>query len=360
MRTKESPSNLKTRLSPSKNQNLAIVELIVEAFLVYYDFLFKFSASDFVPTVLIVLLIVYAGFAVAFYAVESKKIVQDSFQGRFYLYNQTVLSCFLGITFCAVYLASKSLEVIIYFICAIPLAFLVLIVVFHEISQFTVKKFLKWVVKDQIWNKLEEQTKKDFKHAEASIRADNISNAVINACKCIERELKVTIFDPFKEEVKGKGKQVDHFEVLEPFESEDGEDPRQRTYMNFRNYLEDKRHLTLGNIPFFLLNLTDNKIGKNTVLFSKFADFLKQRFKEKYSNVLEISRILFKHDYFSVFGIKISDLRNEAAHPQRESLENEVILTKSDRILSIDNYVELLKVIAVKPNLFKLITDLKE
>ena len=122
-----------------------------------------------------------------------------------------------------------------------------------------------------------------------------------------------------------------------------------------------KRHLTFGNIPFYLLNLTDKKIGTHTELFEKFSYFLQERLGEKYENVIEISKVLFKHDFFTISGIKISDLRNEAAHPQKKIIENGAIVSeRSNEILSINNYITLIKVLAVKPNLLKLIVDLKK
>ena len=93
----------------------------------------------------------------------------------------------------------------------------------------------------------------------------------------------------------------------------------------------------------------------------RFSEFLKERFKEKYSNIIEISRILFNHEFFTISGIKISDLRNEAAHPQKKFDENGgLIPSKSSEILSINNYIKLLKILSVEPNLLKLIIDLKD
>ena len=98
-----------------------------------------------------------------------------------------------------------------------------------------------------------------------------------------------------------------------------------------------------------------------TELSKEFSEYLKDKFQKKYANVIEISKILFNHEFFTISGIKISDLRNEAAHPQKKFNENGGQLPlKSSEILSINNYIKLLKILSVEPNLLKLIIDLKD
>jgi len=276
---------------------------------------------------------------------------------QFYLYSQMMITSFLGILICSIYLALQTGEMMIYITTIVPILFLGLILLIYRITLYEAVKFLKWLIEAEIWQKLEVQTIKDFKQAETSMRNENVINAIINICKGLERELKIAIFQPFKTEVESSQNRKEYFKLLKPFKS-DGSDPRQRTYQNFKNYLKGKRHLTFGNIPFFLLNLTDNKIGRHTVLFDEFSDFLKSLFHEDYEKVIHISKILFNHQFFTVSGIKISDLRNEAAHPQNLTNSPEPT-SRSDRILSSENYLRLLKVMASEPNLLKLIVDLK-
>ena len=361
MKVKRTLKNLKDIFHPNKTENLLILEIIILVILIYYDLLFQFPVDNNIPSYLIALLIIYITILVGFYLFERFKISEFGFQNQFYLYTQTIFSSFIGILFSIAYLLINTNQIFIYIVSLIPLIFLIMIGLFQKISQVQVERFIKrYIIKDEIWNKLDEQTKRDFKHAETSIRTENIPDAIINITKGLERELKLAIFQPFKNEVKKYGLVNEIFQIYKPFKSK-GSDPRYRTFINFKNYIEDKRHLTLGNIPFFLLNLTDKKIGMHTDLFTKFSNFLQEKFKENYSNVLKISKILFNHDYFTVDGIKISDLRNEAAHPQKYTDENgNLIPTKSSEILSIDNYIKLLKILSVEPNLLKFIIDLKD
>jgi len=358
MSFKKSTSNLKNFIDPNKNENLIIFLWIIISIFIYYDALIEFPRSNSLIQFLFFLLFLYVLFFILFYIYERKRIIKIDFQNTFFFFFQIIFTLFTGIILCLVYILINANETIVFVICVIPMIFLITIITIQKIYLVKVEKFLKWMMKDEIWKKIDEQTKRDFKQAESSIRMDNIPNAIINICKGIERELKLAIFQPFKEEVVKNIKNFDYFKILEPFK-EDGSDPRYRTYLNFKNYLEGKRHLTFGNIPFFLLNLTDKKIGKHTILFSRFEKFLQDRFKERYKNVIEISKILFNHDYFTIKGIKISDLRNEAAHPQKYK-NNKDLYNKSEAILSIDNYFTLLKVMVLKPNLLKLIVNLKK
>jgi hypothetical protein len=361
MNVKRSLKNLKNILHPNKTENLLILEVCILAILIYYDVFFEFPIDYNIPIFLITLLSIYILFLVVFYIMQRIKISDFGFQNQFYLFTQTIFSAFFGIIICVAYFFLNTNQTFTYLISLVPLAFLILIVLFQKITQLRIEKFIKrYIIKDEIWNRLDEQTKKDFKHAETSMRAENIPNAIMNITKGLERELKLSIFQPFKFEVKKYALQEELFQINRPFKS-DGSDPRYRTYLNFKNYISDKRHLTLGNIPFFLLNLTDKKIGIHTDLFSKFSAFLQEKFEENYSSIIEISKILFNHDFFTIPGIKISDLRNEAAHPQKKIDENgNLIPTKSNEILSIDNYITMLKILTVQPNLLKLIIDLKD
>ncbi len=361
MSIKKSLKNLKNLFRPDKNENLLILEVIIIGSLIYYSLFFTFPKNDIINLIITGLLIIYIFLIFTYYLIEKDKIFDYGFQNQFYIFSQKMFSIFLGVLLCPIYLLYNSKELINLLICSIPLISFIIIELFQRISSHQIEKFLKkYIIKAEIWNELDIQTKKDFKQAEANMRAENIPNAIINLSKGLERELKLTIFQPFKLVIKEQKNKGDYFKLLTPFASH-GSDPRERTYQNFKNYLENKRHLTLGNIPFFLLNLTDKKIGRNTVLFTKFSQYLKTKFKDKYSNIIEISKTLFNHDFFSIPGIKISDLRNEAAHPQKKIDENGTFITdRSNEILSIDNYISLLKVLSVKPNLLELVIDLKK
>jgi len=358
---KNSLKNLKDIIHPNKTENLLIIEVIILAILLYYDFAFDLSVDLNISLYLTVLLTIYISFFLLFYLIERRKITEFGFQNRFYIFTQTSFSFFFGILFSAFYIALNNNEIISAIICTLPLSFLIVIGLFQRISSYQIERFIKkFILKDDIWSKLDEQTQKDFKQAEISIRSDNIPNAIINMSKGIERELKLAIFQPFKLAVEELTYKNDLFTIQRPFKA-DGSDPRQRTFDNFRNYLTGKRHLTFGNIPFYLLNLTDKKIGMHTELFEKFSYFLRERFEEKYENVIKISKTLFKHDFFTITGIKISDLRNEAAHPQKKFNGNGALVpSRSNEILSVNNYITLIKVLAVEPNLLKLIVDLKK
>jgi len=357
----KSLKNVKNIIHPNKTENLLIFELVILIILVYYDVIFNFPADPNISLYLIILLIGYISFFILFYLFERRKILEFGYHNRFFLFTQVSFSFFLGILLSLVYYILKNNEIISAIISTIPLAFLILIGLFQKISSHQIERFLKkYILKDEIWTALDEQTRKDFKQAELSIRTDNVPNAIINLSKGIERELKLAIFHPFKEAVNQLSRKEELFAISKPFKK-DGSDPRERTYENFRFYLEGKRHLTFGNIPFFLLNLTDNKMGNHTDLFAKFSEYLKERLGEQYQNIIKISKILFNHEYFSISGIKISDLRNEAAHPQKEREDHGSIKpSRSESILSIDNYIALIKVLAVKPNLLKLIVDIKK
>jgi len=363
MTIKNTLKRAKDIFRPDKNENLLLIESVFLALFIYYDILIQFPVIQNTNVYLTVLLICYISLLIAYYIFEKKKISDLGFQNRFFIFTQVIFSIFFGIITCAVFLALNTNEWLLYITCTLPLGFLIVIALFQKILLFKVEKFLKrYILKDEIWEKLDELTKKDFLQAESSMRAENVSNAIINICKGLEREIKLAIFQPFRQEVQKLMNQYDFFEILEPFKS-DGSDPRERTYYNFKNYIERNRHLTFGNIPFFLLNLTDKKIGNHTILFTRFSEYLKDRFRENYNNVIEISKTLFNHNYFTITGIKISDLRNEAAHPQKDISDNgsatSVMRKRSNEILSTENYIKLLKVLAVKPNLLKLIIDLK-
>ena len=361
MSLKRTLKNFKNVFHPNKTENLLILEVCTLALLIYYDIFFEFPIDNNVPDFLIALIVIYIIILVSFYIFERIKLTDLNLQDQFYLFSQVIFTTFFGIIISVAYLALNINQLFTYVVSIVPLFFLIIIGLFQKISQLQIERFIKrYIIKDEIWEKLDEQTKREFKHAESSMRAENIPNAIINITKGLERELKLAIFQPFKSEVKKYKLEAELFSLNKAFKS-DGSDPRYRTFLNFKNYIEDRRHLTLGNIPFFLLNLTDKKISNYTDLFMKFSDFLKEKFGEKYSNVIEISKILFNHDFFTISGIKISDLRNEAAHPQKNIDENGgLIPKKSTEILSIDNYIKLLKILSVEPNLLKLIIDLKD
>ncbi len=347
---------IKDSINPKKTENLIIIEIILIFFFLYYDLFFDFIEIDIIPNLLIVLLSFYIFFTVIYYIFEKKKIKEFDFNTEFYIYSQVLISLFLGIILCVYFLSKGSKEISLFIISLIPLGSIIFIFIINKIFLFQAERFLRQLFKEDIWNKLDEQTKRDFKQAEASIRAENIPNAILNISRGLERELKLTIFQPFKMKIQENKGKKDYFKILQPFESI--MDPRYRTYENFKLYLEGKRHLTFGNIPFFLLNLTDKKINNYTILFKEFSEFLRNKFKEKYKNINKISRILFNHNFFTVPGIKISDLRNEAAHPQK-NIENKDLPNRSAEILSMENYLRLLKIVAFDPNLLKLIVDLK-
>jgi len=344
---KNSLKRLKDVIQPNKTENLLIIEGITLAFLLYYDFAFNLPLVFNISMYLIVLLMIYISCFLIFYILERRKITEIGFQNRFYIFTQISFSFFFGIIFSAFYIALNNNELLSAIICTLPLSFLIIIGLFQRISSYQIEKFIKkFILKDNIWSRLDEQTRIDFKQADMS--------------KGIERELKLAIFQPFKHAVEHLKNKNDLFTIIRPFKS-DGSDPRQRTYQNFKNYLMGKRHLTFGNIPFYLLNLTDKKIGSHTELFYMFSEFLKEKLEDKFESVIEISKILFKHDFFTISGIKLSDLRNEAAHPQKKFNGNGALMpSRSSEILSVNNYITLIKVLAVKPNLLKLIIDLKE
>ncbi|MGV9200779.1 MAG: hypothetical protein ACOC4M_18385, partial [Promethearchaeia archaeon] len=350
--------NLKETLNPRENENFLIIEIITIALLAYYDFLIQFSIDKSIEIYSLILLLIYAGGLIYFYVIARENILEFGFQEYFTYYSQIIFSLFLGVLSCLYYFLIETKEVIGYIICTIPLIFLLAIYLLEKLSLFQIEKFLRrYIVNDEIWNELEGETRRDFKQAETSVRANNIANAIINICKGLERELKAAIFEPFKRHIEESENKDGFFKIKQPFPP-GGSDPRQRTYYNFKNYLQGKRHLTFGNIPFFLLNLTDKKIHHYTPLFTRFADFLKKRFQDHYENVILISKTLFNHNFFTVEGIKISDLRNEAAHPQKRG-DRGNNPTKSDEILSTDNYITLLKILTLNPKLLKLIVDLK-
>ncbi|MFO8017961.1 MAG: hypothetical protein R6U96_04955 [Promethearchaeia archaeon] len=358
MHVKKTLANLKETLNPRENENFLIFEIIVLVLLGYYDFLINFPTNEAIGLYAFILLFIYLGGLIYFYIIARRNIVELGFQEYFTFFSQVIFSFFLGILSCLYYIIIEPKETIGFVVCILPLIFLLAIVVLEKLSLLQVEKFLRqYIINDEIWNELEGSTRRDFKQAETSVRANNIANAIVNVCKGIERELKVAIFEPFKKYLQGSEDKLSFFRIKQPFAS-GGSDPRQRTYYNFKNYLQEKRHLTFGNIPFFLLNLTDKKIRRHTPLFTRFAEFLKKRFGEKYENVLLISKTLFNHNFFTVEGIKISDLRNEAAHPQKRAKNGENT-TKSDEILSTDNYITLLKILTINPKLLKLIVDLK-
>ena len=357
MSLKTSIRNFKELVNPTKNENLIVIEILILAILSYYDLLLEFPQDPNTYPFLIVFLIIYICLGFISYLMERRRMEKVELQTQFYLYSQMMISSFFGVLICGIYLALQTNEIMIYITALIPLLFLGMILLVYRITLYEAVKFLKWMIDAEVWQNLDDQTIKDFKQAETSMRNENVINAIINICKGLERELKIAIFQPFKEEMESSQNPKENFKLLKPFKP-DGSDPRQRTYQNFKNYLKGKRHLTFGNIPFFLLNLTDNKIGRHTVLFEKFSEFLKSQFQEDYDKVIQISKILFNHQFFTVSGIKISDLRNEAAHPQ--NLTNSPSpSSRSDRILSSENYLRLLKVMASEPNLLKLIVDLK-
>lgn len=358
MQIKKTLNRLKEKLNPRENENFLIIEIVLMGLLSYYDFLISFSTENSVGIYSLIFLFVYLVGLVCFYLIARQRILEFGFQEYFTYYSQIIFSFFLGIFSCLYYTLSETNERIGYIICTTPFLFLLAIFIFQKLSLFQVEKFLrKYVINDQMWHELEKQTRKDFKQAETSMRANNVANAIINICKGIERELKVTIFEPFKEYVQENINNSELFKVIKPFDAH-GSDPRERTYYNFKNYLLDKRHLTFGNIPFFLLNLTDQKIHTHTPLFNQFADFLKKKFRENYENVIIISKTLFNHNFFTVEGIKISDLRNEAAHPQK-NFNGKKAPSRSDEILSVENYITLLKLLTINPKLLELILELK-
>ncbi|MHA1147793.1 MAG: hypothetical protein ACTSR8_06070 [Promethearchaeota archaeon] len=357
MNFKESLNNFKNFVNPSKNEHIFLISLVILFFFLYYDALLDFPKLGEVYIYLIIMFIIYIGLFTLIYLYFRQKVQNIEFQNQFYLFTQLFLTLFLGISVCIFYLSIQTNEIIIFAIALIPLLFFILIIIIHNILIVQVNRFLRWVLKDEIWNQLDEQTRKDFRQAERSIRSENIANAILNVSKGLERELKLAIFEPFKHELEKHPDPSPYFRLIKPFK-QDGSDPRQRTYENFKHYLQGNRHLTFGNIPFFLLNLSDNKIGQYTPLFSEFSKFLEKRYGGNFPNINKISRILFNHDYFTVPGIKISDLRNEAAHPQKR-LSNGQPTKRANDILSMENYTTLIKVLAIRPNLLHLILSLK-
>lgn len=346
--------NLKKYLNPQKTENILVIELVIVIFFFYYRTIL--SPPSFLSDSLFyfILLIAHVSALIIFYVTQRFGLKKDTFKNMFFIYSQILISLFIGFILNLMFILLNYLDVYSLVLSLIPLIFVTLLLGVDKLDIYQVGRFWKWALEGDIWEKLDTETKKDFKLAELNMRADNIGAAILSICKGIERELKLTIFDPFKENyilnLRDDIKLNDSVEF-------DLNNPRIRTYFNFINYLNNRKHLTFGNIPFFLLNLTDSEMKNYTNLFREFSYFLQNLFGEKYENILFLSKLLFNHDLFTVVGIKISDLRNEAAHPQKYS-ENPI---KSDKnILSVENYIRLMKILAKHPyNLIKKITELK-
>ena len=182
MSPKTSINKLKDRINPNKNENLVIIEFIILIILVYYDFLLEFPLNSSISTYLLVLFIIYIGLTIGYYIYMRYKMKDLELQNQFYIYSQIIFSSFLGIIISLSYLILDTGETIIFLTAIIPLTFLIFIVVIQSIFLFQVQKFLKWVLKDDIWKRLDELTRKDFKQAELSMRSENIPNAIINIC----------------------------------------------------------------------------------------------------------------------------------------------------------------------------------